>query len=204
MINHNNILNQEKVMEKTVEDLEQYYRYPSNEYLMLCELIDNSISSYISNRTKLDVRGLNIEILIDSRNKENRSLTVTDNANGMDAEVLENAIYFGNPKNLKKSSGLNIYGVGLKQAAFFSGKRLEINSKIKELEKPLMTYIDLNELEKREDKKVIFSITQANDDFIFNDEKIKSGTKIIISKLRTGRFSFNSKSKKDTFIKSLG
>lgn len=115
-------------------------------YLMLCELIDNSISSWIDDGKKETTEGLVIEIDVDfsSEVPEKQKILVTDNAFGMNELELENALTLGF-KTGNKSSGLSIFGMGLKQSAFWMGHKLSIVTK-KQKEQGYIATIDLIKL----------------------------------------------------------
>lgn len=115
-------------------------------YLMLSELIDNSISSWIDDGKNISIDGLVVDIDIDlsSEVPEKQKIMVTDNAYGMNEIELENALTLGF-KTENKSSGLSIFGMGLKQSAFWMGHKLAIVTK-KEQEQGYIATIDLIKL----------------------------------------------------------
>lgn len=91
----------------------------SKPHFMLAELVDNSISSWKTNGSKGD---LNIEIIID---EVENVIIVEDDAFGMSREKLSESI-----KLNKESEGnnLNMFGVGMKNAAFWFAEDLTIKT----------------------------------------------------------------------------
>ena len=79
---------------------------------LVCELIDNAI----------DARASIIDIQISSKN-----ITVTDNGNGMDLNVLNVASKLGKPiKYDREKSNIGRYGFGLKMGSWSMGRRFKI------------------------------------------------------------------------------
>ena len=89
----------------------------SQEWLMLCELIDNSIASYTDNDPKNPVKGLKIDILLDLNNGESKRLIISDNAKGMTYEQLKRGLKFGTPIEGQGIAG-HMYNLGLKSSTF--------------------------------------------------------------------------------------
>lgn len=99
---------------------------PSKSYYMLAELIDNSISSWEKREIKKakDDYKLTVDLYID---KIEGTIVTVDNAEGMDKSQLENAIKLHEVSDEK--NGLNMFGVGLKNSAFWFAPDLTIESK---------------------------------------------------------------------------
>lgn len=175
----------------TFQTLKQYKSFPSNDYFMLSELIDNSISSYIKNSKLKTAKGLVIEIIV-TRNSgsDSNSVMVTDNAFGMDEEKLSKSLKMGDQTD-EKDSDLNVYGIGLKQAAFYLGKKLSIFTKMAKM--PIFeTSIDIDEISKSLDKVVRYEIIKPNNKNIMIHGKIyENGTCVTIDKLWKGRLTEN-------------
>lgn len=92
------------------------------------EFVDNSISSYLQNREKLEARygksfRLEIHVGLDERRGE---LIVEDNAAGIAQSDIPRALRTGEPP--KDTSYLNLHGVGMKAAAFWWGQRLTVST----------------------------------------------------------------------------
>lgn len=117
-------------------------------YLMICELIDNSLSSWLDDGKNSSVNGLNIKIDVDfsSSHERQNKIIVTDNAYGMNEKELENALILGF-KSKNKKSGLAVFGMGLKQAAFWMGHKLSITTK-KDGDSGYIAIIDLEKLKR--------------------------------------------------------
>ncbi len=97
---------------------------PSKAYYMLAELIDNSISSWEKGGEQEELE-INITI-----NNEESEIIIDDNAEGMKKEELENAIRLHEVSTTK--NGLNMFGVGLKNAAFWFAQDLIIKTRTRD------------------------------------------------------------------------
>ncbi len=97
---------------------------PSKIYYMIAELIDNSISSWEERDISKKDDELSIIINIDNVKRE---IKTVDNAEGMNKQKLENAIRLHEIS--EKKNGLNMFGVGLKNSAFWFAEDLIITSK---------------------------------------------------------------------------
>lgn len=91
----------------------------SKPYFMIAELIDNSISSWKDNNKK---EKLEIFIIIDEQEKE---IIVDDNAWGMDEAGLEDSMRLNKEK---AGNSLNMFGVGMKNAAFWFGSDIYVET----------------------------------------------------------------------------
>lgn len=90
----------------------------------IAEFVDNSTQSFFSHiRDFQDINHVSINIKYDN---ENKTLTVIDNAYGMDLNELSTALNIES-SNLKKM-GRNEFGVGLKTAAGWFGTRWSITT----------------------------------------------------------------------------
>jgi len=103
----------------------------SEEYFMLSELIDNSLSSYIrhtidfkNEKGEYDEKGFikkidNFIVEINykkGKTPKDNTITIIDNAYGIKPENIREVLTPGGNTN-SKDSRLNVYGMGLKQAA---------------------------------------------------------------------------------------
>ncbi len=194
--------NNSKEIKMTYATLEQYASFPSNDYLMLCELIDNSISSYINQKHNPsgDVSELKIEININRNNINNSWLEIIDNANGMNYSQLDKCLEFGDKNKEAKDSPLNIYGVGLKQASFFLGKKLSILTFSKSTNQGLKTIIDIDEIKRSDDQVVRYDIGTVEGKIVTSSFESQSGTRIKIEKLRKGKLT---KTKLESMVSNL-
>ncbi len=124
---------------RTYEDYISLKKNPTKPFLMISELIDNSISSFDNHYGEeewgevLDIYidfyfdKNNTKFIHDTKTQTNSYIRVTDNAFGMDQERLIEAIRL-NKKNETSVSKMNRHGRGLKQCAFYFGADLEIET----------------------------------------------------------------------------
>ena len=95
----------------------------------IAEFLDNSTQNYFEHRQPLgniagSEPGLGIDITYDAKA---RTLTIVDNANGMNWEELERAIQLNRPP--VDTSGRSEFGMGLKMAACWFGSRWRVVTK---------------------------------------------------------------------------
>ncbi len=184
-----------RIMIKDVSDFENYSTLTTNPLLMISELIDNSISSF--SKTLNTNKEINITI-----DKVDGTFVIRDNAYGMDERTLDNAINVGNKHNIKKDSDMNIYGIGMKQSAFYLARKLEIFTRFREDYQLLNLEIDLDYLEKHKKGQIEYHIkdlSKTNDNI-----KYHFGTTIKLSKIRKGKFKYGSIEAFNYLISCLG
>lgn len=125
---------------RTYDDYITLKNNPTESFLMISELIDNSISSFDNQHGGIDWGNDKLEIKVDfyfdkkvkkdvhgTLAQSNSYVRVIDNAYGMDEEQLINAIRL-NKKNDESISINNRHGRGLKQCAFYFGATLDIET----------------------------------------------------------------------------
>jgi len=108
-----------------------YRRLSYRPWFAIAEFVDNSTQNYYDHRAKLlrafksekTTNQLRVEISYDS---ESNSLTVLDNANGMEMEELTRALVLNSPP--PDPSGRCEYGMGLKTAACWFGRTWTIDT----------------------------------------------------------------------------
>jgi len=122
---------------------------PTKEYLMISELIDNSIGSFetkngedYDNWPKGEVVNVVVDIFTNAKAKaaklkktkihdkvviDGSYIEVNDNAYGMDENILFESIKIDN-KKIVDGSNKNVHGRGMKQAAFYFGMGLNIKT----------------------------------------------------------------------------
>jgi hypothetical protein len=108
-----------------------YRRLSYKPWYAIAEFVDNSTQNYYDHRRELlrafksekATSQLQVEISYDG---ENNSLTVLDNANGMEIEELTRALVLNKPP--PDPSGRCEYGMGLKTAACWFGRTWTINT----------------------------------------------------------------------------
>lgn len=157
-----------------------FARYTYKQETAIAELLDNSTQSFIDN----DYRNKNIIpqiYIIYKSNKDEEELIVADNAFGINNENLERVLKLNDkPKN---TNGRNEFGMGLKTASFWFGKRLEIFTKNINESHSVHLVLDLDELDKNEDN-LITPIYAEGSKILENYSIFSYGTTIKISKLQ--------------------
>lgn len=157
---------------------------PSKAEVMLSELIDNSIGSAQKEGTLN-----NLEILLEI-NAINMNIICNDNANGMNKEELGNSVRLTKPISGNK---MNMYGVGMKNCAFWFGKDLKIESN--KNGKSFQTSVYISELsEKEKEKGVEWDVSSG--------KRKNNGTTITISKIYAKNMIPNQKTI-DNYIKDF-
>lgn len=179
----------------TYEMYDKHGSLPSTDYLMLCELIDNSCSSFLkrNNGVMGKIKDGFIDITIDESTKGNKKIIVIDNALGMNTEVLSNSMRQGNGLELKKDSALNEFGYGMKQAAFYLGRKMTVTSKQKN-SIANTSFIDVQN--NRPNWPIEYSVIEYQGDsskiFHYDNKNYSSGSKIEIEYVRRGKLTPNS------------
>ncbi|MDE5545453.1 MAG: ATP-binding protein [Malacoplasma sp.] len=160
--------------------IQNYRNERTNKWLTLAEFIDNSISSWIQTKDREDdVNGLKISIIYDYSDSSNKTMTIIDNANGMDADELVNSLQ---PSDTKGKSDLkyNQYGVGMKLGIFWNGEDTEIYSKKNGIE----YYTELKTSKHNLDEAVSVESIKSFQNVVPYEE---SGTTIKIEKVYSNR-----------------
>ena len=101
-----------------------YRRLSYKSWYAIAEFVDNSTQSYYDHRQELrekyrldgEIGHLQVEVSYDS---EKNTLTITDNAYGMEVEELTRAVVLDSPPPVR--TGRCEYGMGLKTAACWFG-----------------------------------------------------------------------------------
>ena len=118
----------------------------------IAELIDNAIQAGAKTVELLCVESE--EQLVQRRRRRVRQVAVLDNGLGMNAEVLRQAIQFGNGTRLNDRSGIGRFGMGLPSASISQCRRLDVWTWQSGSDKPLHSYLDLGEIERGEIQEV--------------------------------------------------
>ncbi len=106
-----------------------YRRLPYTAWHALAEFIDNSTQNYLNFREPLDSAyketgaSLDVSIVYD---RKASTLTVADNAHGMNLDELKRALRVGVPP--ENPNGRSKYGLGMKTAAFWFGPHWTIRT----------------------------------------------------------------------------
>lgn len=107
-----------------------YKRLDYSFWFAIAEYVDNSTQSYLNNREKLntqfkkDNESLEVKIIYDNKND---TLTIRDNAMGMDYEELTYALQMGKPPKI--NTGRSEFGMGLKTASCWIGDTWTVRTK---------------------------------------------------------------------------
>src|SRR6266550_3496234 len=114
------------------EALNSYHRLSYTAWHAIAEFVDNSTQSYIDNKDMLDQQlkkeGRIFEVSIAYEPSDgNGMLRVSDNAMGMSYSDLERALHIAMPP--ANRTGRSRYGMGMKTAAFWIGKKWRIQTK---------------------------------------------------------------------------
>ncbi len=142
----------------------------------ISEFVDNSTQSYFDHEKELsrlkEFKGLEVDIKY-----EGNSFIIRDNAYGMDFENFERAIQLQKPP--KDTTGRNEFGMGLKTASFWLGKRLTLES----------TALGENKLYKLEMDTELLKETKSplNKYEVFDIDESEHYTKIVIENVKEGR-----------------
>lgn len=170
---------------RTYEDYVDLGKVNTRRYLMISELIDNSISSFDreygegnwKKKLKVDISIRNLNKQIKKFNGieyfDNSYIVVEDNAFGITYDDLADSLRL-NKKNESNSSKMNVHGRGLKQSAFYFGLGVDLISKVKGSKQSFR--VENKPIEKGLDTEVKYIRYNANQE--------KTGTTIIISNLR--------------------
>jgi hypothetical protein len=107
-----------------------YKRLDYSFWFAIAEYVDNSTQSYLNNKEKLDKQfakdneSLEVKIIYD--NKQD-TLTIRDNAMGMDYQELTYALQMGKPPKI--NTGRSEFGMGLKTASCWIGDTWSVRTK---------------------------------------------------------------------------
>jgi hypothetical protein len=136
-------------MEIGLNSVTAYRRLPYTAWHALAEFVDNSTQNYLNFREDLDQAyekngdGLDVSIVYD---RGANSLTVADNANGMDLEELKKALRVGVPP--ENPNGRSKYGLGMKTAAFWFGPKWTIRTTRLGDVKEYVVSVDITKIQK--------------------------------------------------------
>ena len=150
-----------------------FARYNYKMWYAIAEFVDNSTANFFKNEKNLRYVGdnhLNIDIVYDSNSE---TLTITDNAYGMEIEDFRRAIVLNSkPEN---ADGRNEFGMGLKTAASWFGKVWKVTSTEYGSPRRYTATVDIPRLDAESSNEVDIVTTSENPDV--------HGTVITISKL---------------------
>ena len=167
--------------------LNGYQRESYRPETAIAEFVDNSTASYYQNQKEIDKLFPEFKLIIKIKyNSIKKTLSIEDNAWGMDKETFKDALTIA--KKPKIQGGRNEYGMGLKKAASWFGKNWSVKTKGYGLFSSYSSEIDIEELILSKSNEVI--ITEEPADFnehytIINIDKLcKNITSSSIEKLK--------------------
>jgi len=130
----------------------KHFRYQQlDSWTCLGEFVDNSLGSFLDKKNQKFFKKNNIDFNLEvdiTRDKENKTITIKDNAAGIHDDELERALKIGNPP--ADASGLNEFGIGMKMSSFWFSKKWTITTTA--LGEPFIKQIifDVDEIEKND------------------------------------------------------
>ena len=140
----------------------------------IAELVDNSVDSYFKNEKKLKQAGRkNFEISVSLNNKE-RKMVVHDDAFGMSKEELSRAVLVA--KKNTWGEGIGKYGLGLKTACSWFGKKWSVTTKQLGSDYEYTATVDIKKLLKENSNKIPITVKPVL------NKKNQSYTTIVIEK----------------------
>ena len=139
----------------------------------IAEFVDNSTASYYSHKEELKKqKNYKLKVYIIYQ-PEHKTLTIYDNAYGMEIEDFKRAIILNSPP--KDKSGRNEFGMGLKTAACWFGKEWEIKSTKLGSTKLYSAFMDIEKLSITNEKNINIHVDEINSE--------KHYTKLVIKEL---------------------
>jgi len=155
--------------------LHRYADLDYDEWFAISEFVDNSLHSFLNQKSDLKKIGVNycdvrLSILDNGNGEE---INILDNAGGIHTSEFERLLSLGKPKE-KCDTQLSEFGMGMKTASIWFGKKIEIETKHYLEEKSYLITIDVNKLGKQ-DEVIIKEVVPSSN--------LKGYTKIKISNL---------------------
>lgn len=160
------IENGEIYIRPTVGVYATYQRLSYKPWFAIAEFVDNSTQSYFKNREELIEQykkegGKKLQIYINYNSVE-RTLEILDNAFGMEIEDFTRALVLDSPPSDR--SGRSEFGMGLKTAACWFGKKWTIETTRLGSLRCLTATVDVDELAKTHQDNLHYKILKANAD----------------------------------------
>ncbi|UNC91284.1 ATP-binding protein [Candidatus Contubernalis alkaliaceticus] len=142
-----------------------YQRLSYKPWFAIAEFVDNSTQSYYQNREALikqyhkeGGKKLKIEVIYDPQDK---SLEIIDNAFGMEFGDFSRALILDSPPDDR--SGRSEFGMGLKTAACWFGKRWMVETTRLGSERCFIATVDVDKLAKTQQDNLDFKVLPAED-----------------------------------------
>jgi hypothetical protein len=155
--------------------LQRYADLDYDEWYAISEFVDNSLHSFINNRRELSQIGINhCEVrlsILDSGSGE--EINIMDNSAGIHTNDFERLLSLGVPKE-RCQTQLSEFGMGMKTASIWLGKKVEIETKHYLEDKTYKICIDIDKLGTNKEVEVTEVVPSSNK---------KSYTKIRVSNL---------------------
>jgi hypothetical protein len=133
-----------------------YKRLSYQPWTAIAEFVDNSTQSFFDHKKKLivlpDFKKLHINISYENKPDGNDILTITDCAFGMEWEDFERAIILD--KTPSNTGGRNEFGMGLKTAACWFGRKWSVISTQLGSDLGYSATVDVDKLEKDKDEEI--------------------------------------------------
>lgn len=155
---------------------------------------EEAIKEFIDNSFDADANNIWIEIWDENKKL---SISVQDDGLGMNKELLERSLAFGETNNEDGSQKIGRFGFGMTTAIVSKTKNAEVFSKEKK-GGYYYTIVDLNELEKDPTMKLYKPIEKNPDKLYSHIKKVDSGTFIVLKECDKSDFK-----KPDTIKKHL-
>ncbi|ODS42964.1 MAG: hypothetical protein MSIBF_06840 [Candidatus Altiarchaeales archaeon IMC4] len=140
-----------------------YRRLSYLPWYAIAEFVDNSSQNYHDHKHELDkvykregVGKFTIKIQYDS---DRNTLQIYDNANGMDFSELQRAVILNSPP--ADISGRCEFGMGLKTAACWFGRKWTIETKRLGLEEKYSVTVDVEDISHESDETLVVDATKA-------------------------------------------
>ncbi len=155
--------------------LKRYADIDYDEWYALAEFVDNSLHSYMNNKSALNKMGVkycDVKLSI-LDNGDGEEINILDNASGIHTDEFQRLLSLGVPKE-KSDTQLSEFGMGMKTATIWFGNLIEIETKHYLQEKCYKITIDIDNVDTEDYVKIIEVKPSSNK---------KSYTKIKISKL---------------------
>lgn len=158
------------------QTLLRYADLDYDEWYAMSEFVDNSLHSYLENAEslkKINVERCNVNISIEGDSLENEVINVHDDSGGIHPQEFPRLLSLGMKKD-KAETQLSEFGMGMKTAAFWFGRLIEIETKHYLNDKCYKIIIDLDKLGTDKEVEVIECKPSSNK---------KGYTKLKVSKL---------------------
>ena len=109
--------------------LKRYADIDYDEWYALAEFVDNSLHSYMNNKSslnKIGVKHCDVKLSI-LDNGDGEEINILDNAGGIHSDDFERLLSLGVPKE-KSETQLSEFGMGMKTATIWFGNYIEIET----------------------------------------------------------------------------